>query len=231
MPLLYGEGSKAFMRLQEEIMKDTEDQSLFSWSPIDRHALLDHRGKDRKEGTSIFASHPREFANVGDIYSLSPEGEPSTVTNKGVRIELPVLAVKGSVSSRFNLSASPSEPLFLVILYCGYECNAYERPAIMVRRLEENTHTYVRHENAKVIRVHVDSIRATDTRQLYLRRKAHGGSAKRQTFHKPWGYPDGRDKFAEARTYKRKKSDEEDESCGLSVFSSLSLSSTLSKRD
>ncbi|KAI0767526.1 heterokaryon incompatibility protein-domain-containing protein [Fomes fomentarius] len=31
MPTLYGEGSRAFMRLQEEIMKKIPDQSLFAW--------------------------------------------------------------------------------------------------------------------------------------------------------------------------------------------------------
>ncbi|KAJ5697495.1 hypothetical protein N7488_011179 [Penicillium malachiteum] len=31
MPLLYGEGAKAFIRLQEEIMRDSEDESLFAW--------------------------------------------------------------------------------------------------------------------------------------------------------------------------------------------------------
>ncbi|PMD57602.1 HET-domain-containing protein, partial [Hyaloscypha bicolor E] len=31
MPLLYGEGARAFIRLQEEIIKETDDQSLFAW--------------------------------------------------------------------------------------------------------------------------------------------------------------------------------------------------------
>jgi hypothetical protein len=31
IPLLYGEGKNAFFRLQEEILKSTIDQSLFSW--------------------------------------------------------------------------------------------------------------------------------------------------------------------------------------------------------
>ncbi|PMD35041.1 hypothetical protein L207DRAFT_467965, partial [Hyaloscypha variabilis F] len=31
MPLLYGEGSKAFKRLQEEIIKQSTDHSLFAW--------------------------------------------------------------------------------------------------------------------------------------------------------------------------------------------------------
>ncbi|KAF2743086.1 HET-domain-containing protein, partial [Sporormia fimetaria CBS 119925] len=32
MPLLYGEGEKAFVRLQEEIMKDSDDETLFAWN-------------------------------------------------------------------------------------------------------------------------------------------------------------------------------------------------------
>ncbi|PWY93711.1 hypothetical protein BO94DRAFT_422855, partial [Aspergillus sclerotioniger CBS 115572] len=31
MPLLYGEGPRAFVRLQEEIMKEIDDHSLFAW--------------------------------------------------------------------------------------------------------------------------------------------------------------------------------------------------------
>ncbi|KAK1655153.1 hypothetical protein BDP81DRAFT_477100 [Colletotrichum phormii] len=32
MPLLYGEGNRAFIRLQEEIIKETNDLSIFAWS-------------------------------------------------------------------------------------------------------------------------------------------------------------------------------------------------------
>ncbi|KAK7914212.1 HET-domain-containing protein [Apiospora marii] len=32
MPMLYGEGKRAFFRLQEEILKETEDHSLFAWA-------------------------------------------------------------------------------------------------------------------------------------------------------------------------------------------------------
>ncbi|OCK96314.1 HET-domain-containing protein, partial [Cenococcum geophilum 1.58] len=31
MPLLYGEGERAFQRLQEEILRNSQDQSLFAW--------------------------------------------------------------------------------------------------------------------------------------------------------------------------------------------------------
>jgi hypothetical protein len=33
MPLLYGEDQNAFIRLQEEIIKISDDQSLFAWNP------------------------------------------------------------------------------------------------------------------------------------------------------------------------------------------------------
>jgi hypothetical protein len=32
IPMLYGEGNRAFIRLQEEIMKGTEDYTLFAWT-------------------------------------------------------------------------------------------------------------------------------------------------------------------------------------------------------
>ena len=35
MPMLYGEGERAFTRLQEELIKQTDDQSVFAWTSID----------------------------------------------------------------------------------------------------------------------------------------------------------------------------------------------------
>lgn len=34
MPLLYGEGEMAFIRMQEEIMKHSDDQSLIAWGEL-----------------------------------------------------------------------------------------------------------------------------------------------------------------------------------------------------
>ena len=31
MPLLYGEGKQSFIRLQEEILKTSDDYSIFAW--------------------------------------------------------------------------------------------------------------------------------------------------------------------------------------------------------
>jgi hypothetical protein len=57
MPLLYGEGSKAFTRLQEEIAKQSTDHSLFAWQ-------WPQAGPDTTEGTpNLFAESAKPFSN------------------------------------------------------------------------------------------------------------------------------------------------------------------------
>ncbi|KAF2402463.1 HET-domain-containing protein, partial [Trichodelitschia bisporula] len=83
MPLLYGEGNKAFLRLQEEIIKDSEDQSIFAWG-----SRQPWSGALRLRG--LFARSPAEFAESGDIVP-SPgllSSNPYALTNRGLRIEL-----------------------------------------------------------------------------------------------------------------------------------------------
>lgn len=55
MPLLYGEGSKAFARLQEQIFHETHDLSLFAWKQTSV------TGFDYQYFRGIFAVSPREF--------------------------------------------------------------------------------------------------------------------------------------------------------------------------
>jgi Heterokaryon incompatibility protein (HET) len=58
MPMLYGEGGrKAFMRLQEEILKRTEDHSLFLWNTrVSSHFFL----------SGLLAEDPVKFCRVKD---------------------------------------------------------------------------------------------------------------------------------------------------------------------
>lgn len=42
MPILYGEGSRAFLRLQEEIIKRSDDQSIFAWKESTGKGDSDH---------------------------------------------------------------------------------------------------------------------------------------------------------------------------------------------
>jgi hypothetical protein len=78
MPMLYGEGERAFIRLQEEIMRVSDDHSLFAWRSPE-----DHGG--------ILANKPAVFANSGNIIPVSPAyatSSPSTLSSRGIHLSL-----------------------------------------------------------------------------------------------------------------------------------------------
>jgi len=79
MPLLYGEGEKAFIRLQHEIIKSSNDESIFAWK---YHKL---------RSSGMFAQSPASFAASGDVRPITHPLIPRrsyTVTNAGLAIEL-----------------------------------------------------------------------------------------------------------------------------------------------
>lgn len=80
MPLLYGENEKAFFRLQEEIMKRSDDHSLFAWEA------------SKLVRTGLLASSPQDFSASGEVDHIPiKDGNPYSITNKGVQITLPLL--------------------------------------------------------------------------------------------------------------------------------------------
>lgn len=90
MPLLYGEGWKAFLRLQEEIVKHDNDATIFAWNPD--ASLQSH------ELCSVFAPSPAMFSESSSITSwdqafYNPE---FLVTNKGPRLEDYISIIPGS---------------------------------------------------------------------------------------------------------------------------------------
>ena len=102
LPLLYGEGERAFIRLQEEIVRNSDDLSLLAWvsSKDDIPANADCY-------SGIFAQHPRDFkasnnlALTNDV-KFTPE---YTMTNKGLKIQT-------------QLTYSRSEDLHILELNC-----------------------------------------------------------------------------------------------------------------
>lgn len=73
MPPLYGEGNKAFLRLQLEILKFSDDESIFAWQDE-----IDQSG-------GLFAASPEAFLESGNVYELeSKVARPAyQMTNKG----------------------------------------------------------------------------------------------------------------------------------------------------
>lgn len=103
MPLLYGEGRKAFTRLQHEIIRASNDLSLFAWTTMSTPPSRSRHPIVRSSHTGILACDPSEFAKCGDFAgptSLRPHTEFS-VTNNGLRIpNLLTLAVPKSTKNR-----------------------------------------------------------------------------------------------------------------------------------
>ena len=65
MPTLYGEGRKAFQRLQEEIMRQSPDTTLFAWGESCPWILL--TSYSASADAPLFASRPREFLHSSGI--------------------------------------------------------------------------------------------------------------------------------------------------------------------
>ena len=80
MPMLYGEGNRAFQRLQEEIIKNSTDHSIFSfWR--------------QNSVTTLFAIDPGDFDECSDVDACEPDKpmESYSMTNRGLWITLPVV--------------------------------------------------------------------------------------------------------------------------------------------
>jgi hypothetical protein len=94
--LLYGEGHRAFIRLQEEILKTTNDHTLFIWGLLSeaRYQVAVGLGPIQHEKLSgMVAQSPRDFQKVGEsapISALRFTDQPQISTG-GLRINMPVI--------------------------------------------------------------------------------------------------------------------------------------------
>ncbi|KAK8859713.1 hypothetical protein PGQ11_010447 [Apiospora arundinis] len=101
MPLIYGEGRKAFLRLQQEIMKiHSDDQTLFAWG-LDTHARL-YDGTTLEPSTQrhgLFAASPANFTRGHDIYHTRNQQplELTVMYGNGLKGKFPVLSSSRSI--------------------------------------------------------------------------------------------------------------------------------------
>jgi len=90
MPLLYGERRKAFLRLQLEIIRKNDDESIFAWTA---DGIKDTKDTRYTEGASLgmLATWPSAFKGSGDVF-VDPQkvnARPSySMTNKGLEFPL-----------------------------------------------------------------------------------------------------------------------------------------------
>lgn len=80
MPLLYGEGGKAFERLQQEIIRSTADLDIFAW-----HFQYPSYRETRIAG--FLAESPADFGLCGELINASGDRVPELPkSNRGIKL-------------------------------------------------------------------------------------------------------------------------------------------------
>jgi hypothetical protein len=102
MSMLYGEGDRAFTRLQEEIIRTSDDETIFTWGFKNGNT---HRVQNANRITienRLLASSPTDFLGCDKIQTLSSVNYSGmgnsmsthySMTNKGLLIERPLLVL------------------------------------------------------------------------------------------------------------------------------------------
>ncbi|KKP03515.1 hypothetical protein THAR02_04378 [Trichoderma harzianum] len=136
MPLLYGEGRRAFARLQEEIIQRTDDQSIFAWNSFD------DQDEDPDALFGLLAQSPSQFKLAGSLQVLPPlpiyASAPSSMTNQGIRVQL-------YIQQRASEDQGAMEEDYYAILDCvKRDGDVYQCPALYLRRLSEDQYGRLR---------------------------------------------------------------------------------------
>jgi hypothetical protein len=154
MPPLYGEGEGSFMRLQLEILRTSDDESIFAWDTEYRswdtgYRSWDYKGSAdtlQKLNSGLLATTPEDFVNSGSIRPLkrtdrgndlfSGDVQPFSMTNKGLHISLLLIQARRS-----------DESLFLAPLKCllaGKDGEEDRIPTVQLRKSVEGVEIYTR---------------------------------------------------------------------------------------
>lgn len=134
MPLLYGEGSKSFIRLQEEIIRTSNDQTIFCWTWTDSVP---------PGWVSLLAPCPQAFQHSEGFVSANSNlfSRPTfKVTNAGLSITLPVIKAwsydMGILNaSIINSSADEQSDRLLCVPIHGHLDTRQNRRRVAMRRL------------------------------------------------------------------------------------------------
>ena len=102
MPLLYGEGARAFAKLQEEILKTSDDESIFAWKS-------DYHGPISPERSGILAQSPSNFRNSSLIVpgpTHSSSVQPFRLSKAGMRLSVRLKIADESILGLLNCYSS-----------------------------------------------------------------------------------------------------------------------------
>lgn len=189
MPLLYGEGPKAFIRLQEEILRQSDDHTLFAWRSAPESAI-------HGTASGLLADHPRNFRNFRSKTGAKPADadeahidhkdhivrvwdhkvpqSPITLTNKGIHITSRV--------ADLNSPGNPEQHLIL-ILNCSPGGDMERAIGIYIQRQYEDRYARVRTDELADVHLSHSFSHATHTLHGL---KAGGADIFGHKFDQPW---------------------------------------------
>lgn len=143
MPLLYGEGVKAFNRLQRKIIKISNDQSILAWDsqPSDAHLL-----------SSALAPSPAEFRFCGSIVASRDQQSAYPITNLGISMNIAL--IKTYVGRRVLVGLNCAEELRREAPHSKFSSGVQlcRRFRVWIPLCQLNHHVYLRahHPSSKI---------------------------------------------------------------------------------
>jgi hypothetical protein len=171
MSPLYGEGAqKAFLRLQNEIMKTSTDLSILAWWSTSRYLIEDVGALATLP--AFFASSSVKFDGYIDVHAFK-------MTNKGLRVKLPLVIneeKRQCVAILPNCRWPNALNTYVGIRLCNYEPDL--ETAEWFTMLEQGSSVWYRYspdnvqvEGPTVCRVGVSELRSAKVTKIYLSTK------------------------------------------------------------
>lgn len=168
MPLLYGEGPKAFLRLQEEILKETDDQSLLAWDLRKKDNWVDYM-----TCTGVLASSPEVFLGSEDVvpFPSKPGRQPQAMTNRGLRLEVPIWHNPNSTI----LGRHP-----FAVLNCQYENDFSGAIGIPLMTTRDDC-IFLRKSAAEAVKCPEGMFKSSKIRTIYISKNIFAATNYRET--------------------------------------------------
>ena len=170
MPLLYGEGNKAFRRLQDEIIRSTPDLSILAWTAHPRE-MTEQEYSGHYSGDElvcgVIAESPRWFARCGSIRRLPQRNHHEFVlTHAGLKIQWPLFYEENTTSHGGSYG-------YVLDLGC-YNGSNDDQVGIRLRKCGHNQFLridpggYSRYQSSWTSEAHLTSFMGSATEARYL---------------------------------------------------------------
>ena len=148
MDLRYGEGRRAFRRLQEILIENSSDESIFAWT------------KEGVENHGILAAWPDYFADSGSIthrsrkYSARP---PYRLTNQGLEWPFPNFFANVQNGADWNNIIASTRRNITIALNCWRKSDEGEGGAGAEEKAPKRFEAVTKHFNTVTIHLHKES--------------------------------------------------------------------------